>query len=72
MQNAKYNFNSLFIPRGKKVLGAKMNAYIPCLFFSCASSRCLSDHRHRYVASGIVIRKVEMLSNGESSKVHLK
>ena len=36
MQNAKYNFNSLFIPRGKKVLGAKMNAYIPCLVFFLA------------------------------------
>ena len=33
MQNAKYNFNSLFIPRGKKVLGAKMNAYIYSPFF---------------------------------------
>ena len=44
----------------------------PVFFFSCASPRCLSDHRHRYVASGIVIRKVEMLSNRESSKDYLK
>lgn len=36
MQNANYNFNSLFILRGKKALGAKINAYIPCLFFFLA------------------------------------
>lgn len=46
----------------------------PVFFFFLALPLvvCPIIDMHRYVASGIVIRKVEMLSNGELSKDYLK